>query len=153
MSDLVVRTKLARYLDARAQMNLAKKQMEDVKEELKPYLDKARENAAGSKVLDLETKVNGPDLKEYSALQYTRKVKRVVNEERVLEFLRTKQNSQSEEDAGWDDWVSNSGVIITTEHVDQYVLWDAFVNDMITQEELDSFFSETVTWAFTPIAE
>lgn len=139
MSDLVVRTKLAKYLDARAQMNYAKRAMEDAKEELKPYLDNARENAAGSKVLDLETKVNGPDAKEYSAVQYTRKVSRTLNEEKALNYLRRDQAFES--------------AIVTVDHVDQDALWDLFVNDLIPQEVFDSFFDEKVTWAFTPIAE
>jgi hypothetical protein len=120
-------------------MNYAKQQMEKVKAELKPYLDKARENAAGSKVLDLETKINGPDHKEYSALQYTKKVSRTLNEERALEYLTS--------DAAFET------ALDTTPRVDQDGLWDLFVNDMIPQEVFDSFFDEKVTWAFTPIAE
>ena len=138
MTDLVVRTKLAKYLALRDEANALKKEMEDVKAEMKPYLDKARENAAGSKVLELDSPLRNGD-KDYSAVQYTRKVKRTLNEERALEFLKSDQAFEI--------------AIIQTEHVDQDALWDLFVNELISEETLNSFFDETITWAFTPIAE
>lgn len=137
-NDLVVRTKLARYLLLRDNASELKKQMEDVKDELKPYLDKARENAAGSKVLELDTPLNVAK-KDYTAVQYTRKVRRTLNEERALKFLKKDQAFEA--------------AIVTVEHVDQDALWDLFVNDMISEEELNGFFDEVVSWAFNPISE
>jgi len=138
LNDIVVRTKLARYLLLREQAAQLKKDMEDVKEEMKPYLDKARENAAGSKVLDLDTPLNSGG-KEYSAVQYTKKTSRTLNEERALEYLTS--------DAAFE------AALDTTPRVDQDGLWDLYVNDMIPQEVFDTFFDEKISWAFTPITD
>lgn len=137
-NDLVVRTKLARYLALREDLNEIKKDMEDVKEELKPYLNSARENAAGSKVLDLDSPVQSGG-KVYPTLQYTKKVSRSLNEERALEYLLSDQAF----DVALDK----------TPRVDQDGLWHLFVEELIPQEVFDSFFDEKVTWAFTPISD
>lgn len=150
--DDIVRAKVARYVMLREDMALIKQSMEDVKAELKPYLAQGRENAKGSKVLDFKEPLTVGG-KVYPGVQNTRKVKRTLNEERVLEWLSAKQNSEAEDDVGWDDIVSNTGVIKYVQHVDFDVLWDLHVQNLITEEELDSFFDEDVTWAFTPISE
>lgn len=90
---------------------------------------------------------------KYSGLQKVRKESKVLNEQRVLDFLMERADSEDESWAGWDDLVSNSGVIVTVSHVDQDALWDLFVQDMITQEELDSFFDVTESYAFMPTKE
>lgn len=138
MSDLVVRTKLARYLALREEASAVKAEMETVKEELKPYLNSARENAAGSKVIDLDSPVQSGG-RVYPTLQYTKKVSRSLNEERALEFLMSDQAFEAALDR--------------TPRVDQDGLWDLYINEFIPQEVFDSFFDEKVTWAFTPISD
>lgn len=146
MSDIAIKTKVAAYLLLKKEIEDKKKQQEDIKKELAPYLEAADTNARGSYVLPFEEvlEVNG---QRYKELQKTRKESRVLNEERAIKFFEDKANS---EEPGWDDLVDSSGIIVYVPHIDQDVLWDLFVQDMITQEELDSFFDVTITWAFSP---
>lgn len=148
-SDASVKAKVAAYLLLNQEIADRKAQQENLKRELDPYLREAETNARGSHVIPFSEplKVGG---KEYGSLQRTKKVSKVLNEQRVIDFLMERANSEDEHWLGWDDLVSNSGVIVTVQHVDQDVLWDLFVQDMISQEELDSFFDVTVSWSFNP---
>jgi hypothetical protein len=139
LSDLVVRTKLARYLALREEVKHLKKEMEDTRDELVPYIQSSgRENAAGSKVLALDNPMKMGEA-EYLAVQYTRKSSKIINEEKALEYLTS--------DAAFET------ALDTSPRVDQDGLWDLYVNDMIPQDVFDSFFEEKVSWAFNPIAE
>ena len=148
-SDTSIKAKVAAYLLLNQEIADRKILQDNLKKELDPYLREAETNARGSYVIPFAEplKANG---KEYASLQKTKKVSKVLNEQRVIDFLMERANSEDEHWMGWDDLVSNSGVIVTVQHVDQDVLWDLFVQDMITQEELDSFFDVNVTWAFSP---
>lgn len=139
--DDIVRAKVARYVMLREDMALIKQSMEDVKAELKPYLAQGRENAKGSRVLDFKEPLTVGG-KVYPGVQNTRKVKRTLNEERVFEWLTSGPQVQHYND-----------VVVTVKHIDFDALWDLHVKDVLTEEELDSFFDEDVTWAFTPISE
>jgi len=149
VSDASIKSKVAAYLLLNQEIADRKAMQESLKRELDPYLLEAEINARGSYVLPFAEplKVNG---KEYASLQKTKKVSKVLNEQRVIDFLMERANSEDEHWLGWDDLVSNSGVIVAVQHVDQDVLWELFVQDMISQEELDSFFDTTVSWAFSP---
>lgn len=149
ISDTSIKAKVAAYLLLNKEIADRKGLQEGIKKELEPYLRDAETNARGSYVIPFEQplKVDG---KEYASLQKTKKVSKVLNEQRVIDFLMDRANSEDEHWMGWDDLVSNSGVIVTVQHVDQDVLWDLFVQDMISQEELDSFFDVTVSWSFNP---
>lgn len=149
ISDTSIKAKVAAYLLLNQEIADRKALQENLKRELDPYLREADTNARGSYVIPFAEplKVNG---KEYASLQKTKKVSKVLNEQRVIDFLMERANSDDDHWMGWDDLVSNSGVIVTVQHVDQDVLWDLFVQDMISQEELDSFFDVSVSWSFNP---
>ena len=146
----IVKAKVARYLMLREDIAELKKDMEDVKKELDPYLSEGRENAKGSRVLDFTEPLTVSG-KVYPGVQKTRKVKKSLNEDRVLEFLRARAVELGPQGAITDTRYLEP--IVTVEHVDFDALWDLHVRDLITEEELDSFFDEDVTWAFTPISE
>lgn len=152
MFELPIKTKVAAYLLLKKEIEDKKKQQDNIKTELEPYLAQAETNSRGSYVLPFSEplEVNG---QRYKELQKTRKESKVLNEQRVIDFLMERANSEDEYWAGWDDLVSNSGVIVTVQHVDQDVLWDLYAQDMLTKEELDSFFDVTVSWAFSPTKE
>lgn len=149
MSDISIKTKVAAYLLLKKEIEDKKKQQENIKKELEPYLAQAETNARGSYVLPFgeALEVNG---QRYKELQKTRKESRILNEERAIKFFRDKADS---EEPGWDDLVDSSGVIVYVPHIDQDVLWDLLVQDMITQEEFDSLIDVTVSWAFSPTKE
>jgi hypothetical protein len=139
LTDIVIRTKLAKYLTLRQEIKDLKKEMEDTRDELVPYIkSQGRENAAGSKVLELDNPMKmGED--NFQAVQYTRKSSKILNEEKALKYLTS--------DAAFE------AALDTSPRVDQDGLWDLYVNDVIPQEVFDSFFEEKVSWAFNPIAE
>jgi hypothetical protein len=152
MSDLVVRNKVAQYLLINQEIKDLKAQQERLKQELEPDLQSAETNARGSRVIVFSDVLDVSGTR-YSGLQKVRKESRVLNEERVMRFLMSRADSEDELWAGWDDLVSSSGVIVTVQHIDQDVLWDLYVQDMISQEELDSFFDVTESYAFMPTRE
>jgi len=152
MSSDLVRSKVARYLLLKQDIKDLQDQQARVKLELEPYLKAAPTNSRGSYVVEFEDALEIDGVR-YKSLQKVRKVSRVLNEERTTEWLYAKVNSESEEDIHWDDLVSNSGIFVTVQHIDQDVLWDFFVNEYITEEELNSFFDVTESFAFSPTKE
>lgn len=151
-NNAAIKSKVAQYLLLNREIADRKIMQDNIKQELEPYLREAETNARGSYVIPFQEPLEIAG-KRYASLQKTRKESKVLNEERVIDFLMERANSEDEHWAGWDDLVSNSGVIVTVQHVDQDVLWDLFVQDMISQEELDSFFDITVSWSFNPTKE
>lgn len=147
-----VKAKTAAYLLINDEIKQLKLKQENLKKELSPYLAEAETNARGSYVLTFDDPLEVLG-QRYASLQRVRKESKVLNEERVMDWLAAKVDSDDEADIHWDDIVSNAGVIVTVQHVDQDVLWDLFVQDLITQEEFDSFLDVTVTWAFSPVKE
>lgn len=152
MEENLVKRKLSQYLLLKADIQSAQAEQARIKAELEPLLQEAETNARGSRVLRFSTplQIDGVSYKE---LQKTRKESKVLNEERVIEWLSAKQNSEDEEDIYWDDLISNSDIFITVRHVNQDTLWDWFVQGYITDEELSSFFDINETWAFSPTKE
>lgn len=145
MTDIVIRTKLAKYLTLRQEIKDLKKEMEDTRDELVPYIkSQGRENAAGSKVLELDNPMQmGED--NYQALQYTRKSSKRLNEDFIKEYIKSVPD---------DDFTEHHlDVIKTVEVVDQDAWWNLFVHDLIDDETFEKGFTETVSWAFNPIAE
>lgn len=145
MTDIVVRTKLAKYLTLRQEVKDLKKEMEDTRDELVPYIKSmGRENAAGSKVLELDNPVKmGED--NFQALQYTRKSSKRLNEDFIKDYIKSVAD---------DDFTEHHlDVIKTVEVVDQDAWWNLFVQDLIDDETFEKGFTETVSWAFNPIAE
>ncbi|WPH58231.1 host nuclease inhibitor [Streptomyces phage LuckySocke] len=145
MTDIVVRTKLAKYLTLRQEIKDLKKEMEDTRDELVPYIkSQGRENAAGSRVLELDNPVKmGED--NFQALQYTRKSSKRLNEDFIKEFIKAVSD---------DDFTEHHlDVIKTVEVVDQDAWWNLFVQDLIDEDTFEKGFTETVSWAFNPIAE
>ena len=145
MTDIVIRTKLAKYLTLRQEIKDLKKEMEDTRDELVPYIkSQGRENAAGSKVLELDNPVKmGED--NFQALQYTRKSSKRLNEDFIKEYIKSISD---------DDFTEHHlDVIKTVEVVDQDAWWNLFVQDLIDDETFEKGFTETVSWAFNPIAE
>ncbi len=145
MTDIVIRTKLAKYLTLRQEIKDLKKEMEDTRDELVPYIkSQGRENAAGSKVLELDNPMKmGED--NFQALQYTRKSSKRLNEDFIKEYIKAVPD---------DDFTEHHlEVIKLVEVVDQDAWWNLFVQDLIDDEIFEKGFTETVSWAFNPIAE
>lgn len=144
MTDIVVRTKLAKYLTLRQEIKDLKKEMEDTRDELIPYIKSGRENAAGSKVLDLDNPVRmGED--NFNAVQYTRKSSKRLREDFIKEFIKNVPDNEFTE--------HHLEVIKLVEVVDQDAWWNLFVQDLIDEETFEKGYEETVSWAFNPIAE
>lgn len=152
MNDYLVKNKLAQYLLLNQDEKEIKVKKERLKQELEPYLQSAPVNVRGSSVLVFSDALEVDGVR-YAGLQKVRKESKVLNEERVTEWLSAKQNSESEEDIFWDDLISNSDIFITVRHINQDTLWDWFVQDYISQEELNSFFDVTESYAFMPTRE
>jgi hypothetical protein len=134
----VVKAKVGRYLLLNQEIKDLKQQQEDIKNELSPYLSAAETNARGSHVLAFEEplEVSG---QQYASLQRVKKTSKVLNEERVVRWAYENLTEYDRE-----------RLLVTVQHVDQDVLWDLFVNEELTQEELDSLQDVNVTWAFSP---
>ncbi len=145
MTDIVVRTKLAKYLALRQEIKDLKREMEDTRDELVPYIkSQGRENAAGSKVLELDNPVNmGED--NFQAVQYTRKSSKTLKEDFVKEYIKNVPDEEFTE--------HHLEVIKLVEVVDQDAWWNLFVQDLIDQETFDASMDEKVSWSFNPIAE
>lgn len=148
----LVKNKMAQYLLLRAEIRELEAKQKQVKEELEPYLLSAPTNARGSYVVEFDEPLTVDGVR-YKSLQKTRKESRVLNEERVMDWLDAKVNSPLEEDIYWDDLVSNSDIFVTVRHINQDVLWEWFTLDYITEEELNSFFDVTESFAFSPTKE
>lgn len=144
MTNIVITTKLAKYLTLRQEIKDLKKEMEDTRDELIPYIKSGRENAAGSKVLDLDNPVRmGED--NFNAVQYTRKSSKRLKEDFIKDFIKNVPDDLFTE--------HHLEVIKLMEVVDQDAWWNLFVQDLIDEETFESGFEETVSWAFNPIAE
>lgn len=145
MNDIVLRTKLAKYLTLREEAKNLKQEMEDTRDEILPYIsDHGRENAAGSKVFSLDNPVKmGED--NFVGMQHTRKVRKYFNEDAVREWF----DSVPEED--YTDTHRTVQTLLTKNLQEE--LWELFVQDLITEETMETFTGEIVSWAFNPIAE
>lgn len=138
MSDFVTRNKVAQYLLLNQEIKEAQEQQKRLKAELDPALLAAPVNGRGSYVIDFAEPLQIGETR-YKGLQKVRKESKVLNEERALAFLKSDQAFEC--------------AVITVEHVDQDALWDLFVNDMISEEELNGFFDVTVSYSFLPTKE
>lgn len=144
-----IKAKTAAYLLLKKEIEQKKAQQEQLKKELEPYLLEAETNARGSHVLAFDTplEVNG---QRYASLQKMRKESKVLNEDRVYDWLATRAQDDTLTKSQRD---LLSGIFVEVEHVDQEALWEVFVHDLMTQEELDNLFDTTVVWAFSPVKE
>jgi hypothetical protein len=138
LTENVIKNKVAAYLLLNAEEKALKEMKERLKAELEPYLQQAEENSKGSKVIAFSEPLEVAGAR-YKSLQKVRKESRVLNEERALEYLLKDQAFEA--------------AIVTVHHVDQDALWEYFVEGLISQEVLDSFFDTTITWAFSPTKE
>lgn len=138
VENAAVKAKMQAYVLMGQEIEEMKRRREAVKSELLPHVKTQETNAKGSHVLEFDEPLNIGGSK-YKSLQYIPKKSKVLNEERTLEFLNKDQAFEC--------------AIVTVQHVDQDALWELFVEDFITQEELDSFFDTTITWALTPTKE
>lgn len=145
MTDIVLRTKLAKYLTLREEAKAIKKEMEDTRDEILPYVsDLGRENAAGSKVFSLDMPVRmGED--NFVGMQHTRKVRQFFNEGAVREWF----DSVPEED--YTDTHRTIQTLLTKNLQDE--LWELFVQEKITEETMATFTGEQISWSFNPISE
>lgn len=136
--NAAVKSKVAQYLLLNREIADRKTMQDNLKKELEPYLQAAETNARGSHVIPFSEvlEVNG---KRYASLQKTRKESKVLNEDKVIQWAYDTLTERDRE-----------RLIVTVQHIDQDVLWDLFVNEELTQEELDSFFDVTVSWSFNP---
>lgn len=137
-NDFLVKNKMAQYLLRQADIKELQAEQVRLKEELEPYLSAAPTNARGSHVIEFAEPLE-LDGKRYKSLQKVRKESKVLNEERALAFLTSDQAFEC--------------ALVTVQHVDQDALWDLYVNDFITEEELNSLFDITETFAFSPTKE
>lgn len=151
MSELVVRTKTAAYLLINKEIAALKEKQQTIKDELEPYLLEADTNTRGSYVIPFSDSLE-IDGTRYKGLQKVRKESKVLNEERILDYLKQKAVDASPDGRPFADsqWYTP---IVKVEHVDQDKLWDLYARDLITQEEFDSFFDTTVSYSFLPTKE
>jgi hypothetical protein len=151
MSDLVVKNKTAQYLLINAEIKELKKQQERLKDELEPALLGAETNARGSHVIKFAEPLVIDGVR-YASLQKVRKESKVLNEERAIAWLDERARDASPDRIPFkdSDWYSP---IVTVQHIDQDALWNLFVQDKISQEELDSFFDITESFAFMTTRE
>jgi len=149
VSNISIKTKTAAYLLLKKEIEQKKAQQEQLKKELEPYLLAAETNARGSHVLAFDTplEVNG---QRYASLQKMRKESKVLNEDRVYDWLATRAQDDTLTKAERD---LLSSIFVEVEQIDQSALWEVFVQDLMSQEELDSLFDTTVVWAFSPVKE
>lgn len=152
MTEDLVRHKLSQYLLLKADINAAQAEQARIKAELEPLLQEAETNARGSRVIPFSSPLEIDGVR-YKELQKVRKESKVLNEERVMDWLDAKVNSESKEDVYWDDLISNSDIFITVRHINQDTLWDWFVQGYITDVELSSFFDVNESFAFMPTRE
>lgn len=138
MSEEFVKRNLAKYLLIGQDIKRLQEEQRLIKSDIDPYLDQADTNARGSYVIGFTDSLQIGETR-YKAVQRVRKESKILNEERTLAFLKQDQAFEH--------------AIITVEHVDQDALWNLFVQDIITQEELDSFFDVTESFAFLPTKE
>lgn len=151
MSDNSIKAKTAAYLMLAQEIKEKKAAQERLKAELAPYLDSAEENVRGSRVIEFNEPLEVFGTR-YKSLQRVRKESKVLNEERAVEWLHQKACDASPDGRPFEDSIWNKPVI-TVKHIDQDELWDLFVNDHISQEELDALFDTTVSWSFLPTRE
>lgn len=141
--NAAVKSKVAQYLLLNKEIADRKTMQENLKAELEPYLREADTNTRGSHVIPFSEplEIHG---KQYASLQKTKKISKVLNEERTIVWLK----AQADEGQWTDERFLEP--IITVEHIDQDALWDLFVRDTISQAELDDMFDVTVSWSFNP---
>lgn len=148
MPNASVKAKVAAYLLLNEEIKERKAQQNILKAELEPYLEEAETNARGSRVIPFsEPLVVGNN--RYASLQKVRKESKVLNEERVFEWIKKKSLTvftKREQDI-------LSDIVVSVEHIDQDRLWTALVEGLLTEEEFDSLLDVTETWAFSPTKE
>lgn len=149
MSNPSIKAKTAAYLLLNQEIKDLKAQQDRLKKELEPYLLEADTNARGSHVIAFEEPLEVVG-QRYASLQKMRKESKVLNEERVYDWLATRAQDDTLTKSQRD---LLSSLFVEVEHVDQAALWEVFVQDLMTQEALDSLFDTTVTWAFSPVKE
>jgi hypothetical protein len=151
MSETSVKTKTAAYLMLAQEIKDLKARQEALKGELEPYLAQADTNSRGSYVIPFEEPLEVFGTR-YKGLQKVRKESKVLNEERVIKFLKEQAVDESPDGRPFADsrWYTP---ILKIEHVDQDALWDLYARDLITKEEFDKFFDTTISYSFLPTKE
>lgn len=147
MDNAAVKAMVGQYLLLGQEIKDAKAAQETVKDRLAPYLDNAEPNARGSLVIPFEEslEVNG---QAYKGLQRVRKESKVLNEARAIDYILECTSAGRK-----DGMVNDIRVLHQTWELDGDGLWEMFVQDMIDQETLDSFYDTTVSWSFLPTKE
>lgn len=141
MSDTSIKAKTAAYLLLKKEIEDRKEMQDALKKELAPYLDAAETNARGSHVIPFEEPLEIDGVR-YASLQRVKKYSKVLDEDAVVEWAYANLDERTRDE-----------LIVTVQHVNHDVLWDLYARDVLTQEEHDSFYETTITWAFSPTKE
>jgi hypothetical protein len=142
LPENVIKNKVSAYLLLKQEIDERKEMQQSLKDDLDFYLAEAETNARGSYVIPFSEMLEVGGTK-YKAVQKVRKESKVLNEDRVFEWIETMPEKMAE---GWD-------LVVTTQHIDQDSLWNLFVTDVLDKDTLDSFYDTKVSYSFLPTKE
>jgi len=126
-NDLINRTK--KYAFLKAQLDFLEKEQKEIRAQLFEALDaEGVEDDKGNIIIELPQEVEG-----YFSVVKQRRVSRKIDEDKAAEIITSK---------GLEDTLYKT--VIT---VDEDALMAALYEDVLTEEEIDAMYPQSVTWA------
>ena len=126
-NDLINRTK--KYAFLKAQLDFLEKEQKELRAQLFEALDaEGVEDDKGNIIIELPQEVEG-----YFSVVKQRRVSRKIDEDKAAEIITSK---------GLEDTLYKT--VIT---VDEDALMAALYEDVLTEEEIDAMYPQSVTWA------
>ena len=126
-NDLINRTK--KYAFLKAQLDFLEKEQKELRAQLFEALDaEGIEDDKGNIIIELPQEVEG-----YFSVVKQRRVSRKIDEDKAAEIITSK---------GLEDTLYKT--VIT---VDEDALMAALYEDVLTEEEIDAMYPQSVTWA------
>lgn len=126
-TDLIARAK--KYSFLKSQLDYLEKEQKELRLQLFEVLDTdGVEDDKGNIILELPEEVDG-----YSAVTKQRRVSRKIDEDKAAEIITAK---------GLEDSLYKTVIV-----VDEDALMAALYEDVLTEEEIDEMYPQSVTWA------
>jgi hypothetical protein len=126
-NDLINRTK--KYAFLKAQLDFLEKEQKELRAQLFEALDaEGVEDDKGNIIIELPQEVEG-----YFSVVKQRRVSRKIDEDKAAEIITSK---------GLEDTLYKT--VIT---VDEDALMAALYEDVLTEEEIDAMYPQSITWA------
>jgi len=126
-NDLINRTK--KYAFLKAQLDFLEKEQKELRAQLFEALDaEGIEDDKGNIIIELPQEVEG-----YFSVVKQRRVSRKIDEDKAAEIITSK---------GLEDTLYKT--VIT---VDEDALMAALYEDVLTEEEIDAMYPQSITWA------